>query len=107
MKIILDENLPKYLKRVLTRYQVTTVQEEGWSGISNGELIERIDLAFDVLLTADKNLRYQQNLSGRTTAIIELPTNRLPVLKALEPRLLEALGNVTPGSYLILGYREP
>lgn len=43
MQIILDENLPKHLKRVLTRYQVTTVPQQGWSGISNGQLIKRID----------------------------------------------------------------
>lgn len=81
---------------------MTTVQEQGWSGISNGELIERIDGVFDVLLTADKRLRHQQNLSGHNIAIIELPTNRLPVLMALEPRLQGLLADLTPGGYLVL-----
>ncbi len=76
MKIILDENLPKALKRYLSAYEVTTVQEQGWAGVKNGELIARIDEVYDVFITSDKNLKYQQNLAGRRIAIIELPTNR-------------------------------
>lgn len=81
MKIILDENLPRALKRYLSAYEVTTVQEQGWAGVRNGELIARIDGVYDVLLTSDKNLKYQQNLTGRSIAIIELPTNRLKLLE--------------------------
>ncbi|MGL5035461.1 MAG: DUF5615 family PIN-like protein, partial [Microcystaceae cyanobacterium] len=62
MKIILDENIPKALKSYLSFYEVTTVQERGWAGIKNGELIARIDNIYDVFITSDKNLRYQQNL---------------------------------------------
>lgn len=102
MNLLLDENLPKYLKRVLADHQVTTVQEAGWSGFSNGESIRRMEGVFEVFLTADKNLRYPQNLAGRSVAIIELPTNRLPLLKALEPQFLKALTVIEARAYVIL-----
>jgi hypothetical protein len=90
MQIILDENLPHALKRVIPGHNVTTVQGQGWSGISNGELIKKVDGVFDVFITADKNLRYQQNLSDRKISIIELPTNRLPVLETINAQIIEA-----------------
>lgn len=99
MTVILDENLPRGLKRLLTDIDVSTVQESGWSGISNGDLIARADGRFDVLLTADKNLRYQQNLSARQIAIVELPSNRWPDLKAMAQQITDTLRTVEPGSY--------
>ena len=87
MRIILDENLPKPLKQVFDGHIVTTVQEEGLSGTRNGALLARLDGSFDVFVTADKNLRDQQNLSGRQLATVELPTNRLPLLRPLFPRI--------------------
>ncbi len=74
-KIILDENIPLALRNSLSRHHVTTVQKEGWGGINNGELINLIEGRFDIFITADKNLRYQQNLFRRLIAIIELPCN--------------------------------
>jgi predicted nuclease of predicted toxin-antitoxin system len=81
MKVILDENLPKPLKDIFPNHAVTAVQAEGLAGTVNGALLLRIEGDFDVFVTADKNLRYQQNLKGRTLAILELPTNRLPALR--------------------------
>ena len=100
MRIILDENLPKPLKRIFSGHTVTTVQEQGLSGTPNGALIARLEGAFEVFVTADKNLRYQQNLSGRRLAIVELPTNRLPLLRPLFPRISAAVESVAPGEYL-------
>jgi hypothetical protein len=57
-KVILDENLPVSLRHHLTDFDVVTVQYQGWAGIQNGELIALVDGRFDVLLTADQNLRY-------------------------------------------------
>jgi hypothetical protein len=71
--VILDENLPQPLRHHLTQFDVVTVQYQGWSGIQNGELISLIDGKFDVFLTADQNLRYQQNMTDRSIAIVELP----------------------------------
>ncbi len=102
MRVLLDENLPRALKQMLPGHAVSTVQEQGWSGIQNGELLTVAEPLFDALLTADKNLRYQQNLAGRRIAIVELPTNRWPLLEALIPRLLETLAAANPGDYLFV-----
>ena len=104
MRIILDENLPRPLKQVFASHSVTTVQEQGLSGTLNGVLLARLEGAFDVLVTADKNLRYQQKLSGRTLAIVELPTNRLPLLRPMFPRIAAAVESITPGDYIELTF---
>jgi hypothetical protein len=83
MKVLLDECAPKFLKRALLNHEVRTVQEVGCSGLRNGELIKRAGTEFDVFVTADKNLRYQQNLTERKIPIIELSTNKLSVVKEL------------------------
>jgi hypothetical protein len=77
-------------------------QQQGWTGLSNGELIRRADGDFDVFLLADKNVRYQQNLAERTIAFVELPTNRWPILKAIASRVVAAIHAAAPGSYTII-----
>ena len=70
MRILLDECVPRPLKRELTDYQVRTVVEMGWSGKKNGELLQLMTQEnFTILLTADRNLRYQQNLNSRKAII--------------------------------------
>lgn len=101
MKILLDENIPWPVSRFLSGHEVTSVQREGWAGIQNGELLKKADGLFDVLILADKNLRYQQNLKDRSISLIELPTNRWPLLQELIPRLLKSLEQLQPGSYMI------
>ncbi|MBH8572001.1 hypothetical protein I8752_02925 [Nostocaceae cyanobacterium CENA369] len=100
MKIILDENLPKALKHYLSAYEVTTVQEQGWTGVKNGELMMRIDGVYDIFLTSDKNLKYQQNLSRRSIAIIELPTNRLKLLSTITDKILAEVESISSGMYV-------
>src|SRR5436190_10013155 len=102
MTIILDENLPFALRRMLAPRHVTTVQLAGFSGMKNGPLLARLEGAFDVFVTADKNLRYRQNLTGRRLGIIELPTNRWPLLRPLESRIMAAVDNCRPGEYLVV-----
>lgn len=102
MKILIDESLPRYLKQPLQAHQVFTIQEMGWAGITNGALLAKANSEFDVLLTADKNLRYQQNLSGLTLAIVVLPSNRLSVVKSLVARLQAALPSLQRGEILEL-----
>ena len=104
MRIILDENLPKPLKGILPNHTVTTVQEQGLAGIVNGALLARLEGVFAVFITADKNLRHQQNLSGRTLAILVLPTNRLPLLRPLFPRITAAVDALTPSAYVQLTF---
>ena len=98
-RIILDENLPHPLRSELGEYEVFTVQYQGWSGIKNGELLKLIEGSFDVFLTADKNLRYQQNLAGRRVAIIELPFTRLKSLLPLLPQIRATINSTIEGGY--------
>ena len=87
MKILLDESVPRLLKLRLPQLNISTVQEMGWTGVQNGELLRRAEEHFDVLITADRNLRYQQNLSGRKLAILVLPSNQVPLVTGLCPSL--------------------
>ena len=101
MRIVLDENLPRPLRRSFgPEHQVTTVQELGLAGTANGALLARLEGNHDVFVTADKNLRYQQNLAGRTLAIVELPTNRLPILATMSEVIASAVTSAMPGSYI-------
>ncbi len=102
MKILIDESLPRYTLQIVQGYEAYTVQYMGWSGIKNGELLNRAEGQFDVFLTADKNLRYQQNLVGRAIALIVFPSNKLSVVKELEMPQKTALRAVTPGMFIEL-----
>jgi len=107
MRVLFDENVPAPLRHTLGGHEVATLQERGWRGITNGELVRMAEGVFDVLILADKNLRYQQQLDGRKLALIELPTNRWPLLKPLVPRILAALDQAVPGSYSIVVASPP
>ena len=102
MNILIDESLPRYVLKMLANHSGTTVQAAGWSGTKNGALLALAEQQFDVFLTADKNLRYQQNLQERRIAIIVFPSNRLPVVKTLAVDLDVALEQVIPGAYIEL-----
>lgn len=99
MRVILDENVPIQTARFLIGHEVTTVQREGWAGIENGALLNLVDGQFDVMVLADKNLRYQQNLASRRIALVELPTNRWPLLERMAAQIANAVNNARPGSY--------
>ena len=108
MRIVLDENLPRPLARIFgAGHQVATVQDLGLAGTANGALIARLEGDHDVFVTADKNLRYQQNLAGRRLAIVELPTNRLPILKTMTAEIASAVTSAPPGSYIHVGSPTP
>ncbi len=104
MRMVLDENLPKPLKGIFPGHTVTTVQELGLAGTVNGPLLAELEGAFDVFITADKNLRYQQNLAGRTLSILELPSNRLPLLRPLFQRIAAAADSISAGAYVRLPF---
>ena len=92
MRILLDESLPRDLRPELKGHVVTTVKESGFAGLANGELLARARGKFEVFLTADQNLQYQQNLSALpiSVAVLVAPTNKLEDLKSLVPELLAA-----------------
>lgn len=98
MRILLDESLPAEMSQEIRGHEVWTVHDMGWSGLKNGELLSRSADQFDVFLTADQNLRYQQNLSKLPIAVVELSasSNRIADLRPLIPDLLESLAVLVP-----------
>jgi predicted nuclease of predicted toxin-antitoxin system len=103
VRVLLDEQLPRHLARELRGHDVTTVQQEGWTGLKNGELLRRAaDAGFEVLITADRGFEFQQNLSQTQLAVILLvaATNALEDLLPLVPRLLATIPRSRSGSLL-------
>jgi len=100
MKILLDECTPHVLKRLLTGFEITTVQDQGWAGITNGTLLQLVEENFDVLITSDQNLKYQQNLANRQIAILQLPTNKVPIIVRLASVVQSALDNIEAGDFV-------
>ena len=105
MRILLDESLPTELQSELPGHNVRTVQEMGWSGLKNGELLARSVNPFDVFLTGDQNLRYQQNLSALpvAVAVIAAKSNRIEDLRPLIPALLASLAALQPRTLVQIG----
>lgn len=70
----------------------------GWTGVKNGELLRRAEEQFDVFVTADQKLRYQQNLADRKLALVVIPTNQVRMVVGLLPAIEESLKKVQPGT---------
>ena len=103
MKILLDECVPLQVRLALPDHEVATAQRLGWGGIGNGDLLDRAERAgFQVFILADKNLRYQQNLTTRRIAILELWTNHRPTLEKHFAEIRSVVEKLTPGEYSIL-----
>ncbi len=101
MRILLDECVPRPLRRALPDHDVRTVVEIGWAGKQNGKLLRLLVAEnFAVFLTTDQNLRYQQNLRGLRVAIVVLvaPTNRMHDLVPLMPTVRTVLETIQPGA---------
>lgn len=101
MRLLLDESVPARLRRHLPSHSVRTVVEMGWSGVKNGDLLRLAAASFDVFITVDKNLPYQQRLATLPLAVIVLDaqSNDLPALLPLVPKLEATLRNVQPRTY--------
>jgi hypothetical protein len=99
MKVLLDECLPKKLKRLLSGHEVSTVPEMGWAGIKNGALLRLAEPLFDVFITIDGNMRHQQNLAVIELGFIVLaaPDNSIDTLGPLMPQVLAVLTSIQPG----------
>lgn len=102
MKILLDECVPWPIHRILAGYECMTAQQCGWSGITNGDLLRLAETKFDLFLTSDQNLRYQQNLSGRSISILQLSTNKLRRIVAAATTVQAAVGSIRPGEFRTL-----
>ena len=105
MRILLDESLPRPLSRLLVEHDVSTVAQQGWASLSNGALLRQAAETFDVMLTADQNIEFQQNLSTLTLAVVVLvaDSNRLESLEPLVPAVLDALNNLKARTLLRVG----
>ncbi len=104
--MLLDECVPRPLRRELPGHDVTTVQELGWSGTKNGALLLRTsEASFDVLVTTDQNLEHQQNLdpAGVPLIVLVATSNKLRALLPLVPGLQEALASIRPGQIIHVG----
>ena len=99
MRILLDECVPWPMHRLLAGHECTTAQRCGWGGLKNGELLQRAEANFDLFITSDQNLRYQQNLAGRRIAILELSTNKLHRIEAAVGLLRTAVATIQPGEF--------
>jgi predicted nuclease of predicted toxin-antitoxin system len=97
MKIVFDQGTPVPLRPALRGHAVATAYELGWAELDNGELLAAAESEFDVLVTTDQNLRYQQKLAGRRLAILILPTTNWPMLRAHETRIAAAINALRPG----------
>ncbi|MFZ1678368.1 MAG: hypothetical protein WBP41_19940 [Saprospiraceae bacterium] len=99
MLLLLDENLPKRLKSDFPDHTVITIKEQGWNGLKNGILIQKlIEHKFDALITFDKNLKHQQNFKKYpiTVFVLSAHINKYSVLTKLSPKILVILKNPLP-----------
>ena len=106
MKILLDENLPHDLRHFLPGYDVFTVAYMGWSSVENGELLQKAGAeGFDVMITKDSGVQYEQHLSTLPVAVLILnaKTNKLEDIRPLLPATMMALANLQPKSIIQIG----
>src|SRR5215468_6034158 len=99
MRVLLDECVPRALRNDIPGHEVKTVAEVGWAGVKNGELLRLAAAEFDLLITVDRNLEYQQNFEGLSLAVIvvDAASNDITVLRSLMPAVLAAIAQTRPG----------
>jgi hypothetical protein len=99
--VLFDQGTPAPLRHVLAGHEVHTAYERGWSTLENGEFIAAAEEAlFQVLVSTDRNLKYQQNLDARTIGIVVLLTTSWPRIQRKLGAVAEAVNNAKPGSYV-------
>jgi predicted nuclease of predicted toxin-antitoxin system len=99
MRILLDECVPWPMHKLLSGHACSSVQDKGWGGIKNGELLQRAESEFDLFITADQNIRYQQNLASRSIAILELSTNDISRIEAAKALIEDELEKIQPNEF--------
>jgi len=99
MKILLDECVPWPMHKFLAAHECSTAQQRSWGGIKNGDLLRLAEKEFNLFITSDQNIRYQQNLAGRQIAILELSTNDLRRIQAAAGLILSAVATIQPKEF--------
>ena len=103
MRILFDQGTPVNIKPYLQEHTIKTAYEQGWSTLSNGELLQAAENGgFDLLLTTDQNLVYQQNLTNRKIAIVALSKNRWSLIQPMLRQIVEAVNSARAGSYTLV-----
>ena len=105
MRVLFDQGTPVPLRDFLNSHTITTVYEKGWSRIPNGDLLRVADQQmFEVFLTTDQNLKYQQNLTDRQIAIVVLPTTSWPVIQNHTAKIAAVLDSIAPGDFIEIDF---
>jgi hypothetical protein len=99
MRILLDECVPWPMYKLLVGHECTTAQKCGWGGIKNGELLRLAESRFDLFITADQNIRYQQNLTGFRIAILQLSSNDLRRIQGAAALICSTIDALQPGQF--------
>ena len=101
MKILLDHSTPRVLRRYLSDHAVDTAAEKGWSGLSNGDLLQHsVEEGYEVLITTDQNMRYQQNLETWAIGIVVILSNRWPLIQPRVGDVRAAVAASKPGELI-------
>jgi hypothetical protein len=99
VKVLFDQNTPRPLARFLIKHEVFPAADKGWERLKNGDLLNAAEAdGFGAMVTAEKNLAYQQNLTGRHRALVILPFGRWPKVKPYFDEIVEAVDNAESGS---------
>lgn len=108
MRVCLDHNVPKRLRRLLPGHEVRTAHEMFWEELTNGQLLNAVEAAgFAIFVTGDKNLPYQQNLVGRRIALVVLSVNSRKILMENAELIKAAVDAATPGSFQTVALSRP
>ncbi len=101
MQILFDQGTLAPLRQFLPLHKIETAYERGWSTMKNGELLQAVETAgFEVLVTTDTNLKYQQNLAVRGIGIVVLSTTSWPRIQSAIEQVVQAIDHAVPGSYV-------
>ena len=101
MRILLDHNVPAPLRHALQDHEVETAYEKGWAELTNGELLSAAEsTGFDLLITTDKEIRHQQNLSGRKLSLLVLGANDWTRIRSVQALVVAAVSSIQTGEYV-------
>jgi hypothetical protein len=101
MRVLFDNGTPRGLAAFLTGHSVEEARARNWEELANGELIDMAEKAgFEVLVTTDKNIRHQQNLTTRSIALVVLEHSQWPMVKLVAEKIVAAVNLALPGSYV-------
>ena len=108
MRILLDQNIPFGVRSILAAHDVRTAFQMGWARLSNGDLLDAAERdGFEALLTSDQNMVFQQNLAGRSIAVVVLSTNFWPLIRSQPQTLRRAVANASPGTFTVATFGRP